>query len=315
MSVLVYISSPESSVSRIEKETIAFGQDLSSNLGLICHLVHIGEQFPKEVLDAEVEKAILISRENHHHDSKADADLISSVAKELNSQYVLLPHNSRGKALLGRLAVRLDADTISDVISFSTTTDGVTFSRNSYSGKARSNFVFNSPTAVLSVSGSGSDYKVGESPVSPSELQIESRSPNSKLVERISQDADVSLSDASLVVSAGRGMKSADNWGIVEELAKTLGAATACSRPVADSDWRPHHEHVGQTGMSIKPNLYIAIGISGAIQHLAGVNNSKTIVVINNDPEAPFFKAADYGICGDLFEVVPKLTKAIQESS
>ncbi len=122
----------------------------------------------------------------------------------------------------------------------------------------------------------------------------------------------IPLPEAEIVVSAGRGMKDPNNWAIVEELAETLGATTACSRPVADSGWRPHHEHVGQTGIAIRPNLYIAIGISGAIQHLAGVNSSKVIVVINKDPEAPFFKAADYGVVGDLFEVVPKLTEALK---
>ena len=132
-----------------------------------------------------------------------------------------------------------------------------------------------------------------------------------KSVSRI--EGIVPLPEAELVVSAGRGMKGPENWGIVEDLANTLGATTACSRPVADVHWRPHHEHVGQTGIAIRPNLYIAIGISGAIQHLAGVNNSKTIVVINKDPEAPFFKAADYGVVGDLFEVVPQLTEAVKK--
>ncbi|MDQ3395244.1 MAG: electron transfer flavoprotein subunit alpha/FixB family protein, partial [Bacteroidota bacterium] len=125
---------------------------------------------------------------------------------------------------------------------------------------------------------------------------------------------DVLLPEAEIVVSGGRGLKGPENWGIIENLAKTLGAATGCSKPVSDMDWRPHHEHVGQTGIKVSPNLYIAVGISGAIQHLAGVNSSKVIVVINKDPEAPFFKAADYGIVGDLFEVVPKLTEAIKAS-
>jgi electron transfer flavoprotein alpha subunit len=127
------------------------------------------------------------------------------------------------------------------------------------------------------------------------------------------QEGTVPLPEAEVVVSAGRGMKGPENWGMVEDLAGTLGATTACSRPVADAHWRPHHEHVGQTGIAIRPNLYIAIGISGAIQHLAGVNNSKTIVVINKDPEAPFFKAADYGVVGDLFEVVPRLNEAFKK--
>jgi electron transfer flavoprotein alpha subunit len=132
-----------------------------------------------------------------------------------------------------------------------------------------------------------------------------------KQVERA--EGRVPLPEAELVVSAGRGMKGPENWDIIEALADELGATTACSRPVADTGWRPHHEHVGQTGIAIRPNLYIAAGISGAIQHLAGVNNSKTIVVINKDPEAPFFKAADYGVVGDLFEVVPRLTEAVKK--
>ncbi|NNE30309.1 MAG: electron transfer flavoprotein subunit alpha/FixB family protein, partial [Saprospiraceae bacterium] len=133
-----------------------------------------------------------------------------------------------------------------------------------------------------------------------------------KVLETKTLDGQVPLPEADLVVSAGRGMKGPENWGIIEELAELLGAATACSRPVADTGWRPHHEHVGQTGVAIRPNLYIAAGISGAIQHLAGVNRSKVIVVINKDPEAPFFKAADYGVVGDLFEVVPKLIEAVK---
>ena len=145
--------------------------------------------------------------------------------------------------------------------------------------------------------------------------QITVTAPTTKLkvLERKTSDGIVPLPEAELVVSAGRGMKGPENWGIIEELATALGATTACSRPVADADWRPHHEHVGQTGVAIRPNLYIAAGISGAIQHLAGVNNSKVIVVINKDPEAPFFKAADYGVVGDLFEVVPRLTAAVKK--
>ena len=149
--------------------------------------------------------------------------------------------------------------------------------------------------------------------VSPQPITIEVGSPKLQLVSRETETGHVPLPEAEKVVSAGRGMKGPENWGIVEELAAALGATTACSRPVADTGWRPHHEHVGQTGVAIRPNLYIAIGISGAIQHLAGVNNSKTIVVINKDPEAPFFKAADYGVVGDLFEVVPRLTEAVKK--
>lgn len=151
------------------------------------------------------------------------------------------------------------------------------------------------------------------SPVAVESLALELESPRVEVKEVDRVEGTVPLPEAELVVSAGRGMKGPENWGIIEELADVLGATTACSRPVADVGWRPHHEHVGQTGIAIRPNLYIAAGISGAIQHLAGVNSSKVIVVINKDPEAPFFKAADYGVVGDLFEVVPKLTEAIKE--
>ena len=148
--------------------------------------------------------------------------------------------------------------------------------------------------------------------VTPQAIDVPAPLNRVRVLEKQTTDGVVPLPEAELVVSAGRGMKDPGNWGIIEELAGALGATTACSRPVADSDWRPHHEHVGQTGVAIRPNLYIAIGISGAIQHLAGVNNSKVIVVINKDPEAPFFKAADYGVCADLFDVVPKLTEAVK---
>lgn len=144
------------------------------------------------------------------------------------------------------------------------------------------------------------------------ESNIEIPASSIKIIETKKNEGSISLTDAETVVSGGRGLKGPENWGMIEELAKALGAATACSRPVADSGWRPHHEHVGQTGVAISPNLYIAVGISGAIQHLAGVNRSKTIVVINNDPEAPFFKAADYGIVGDAFQVMPKIIEAVK---
>jgi electron transfer flavoprotein alpha subunit len=154
--------------------------------------------------------------------------------------------------------------------------------------------------------------EVGEN-CSVEEVSTQAGDARIKVLSTKKPEGEIPLPEAELVVSAGRGLKGPENWGMVEELAEKLGAATACSRPVADIGWRPHHEHVGQTGVAIRPNLYIAIGISGAIQHLAGVNGSKVIVVVNTDPEAPFFKAADYGIVGDAFEVVPRLNQAIEK--
>jgi electron transfer flavoprotein alpha subunit len=187
------------------------------------------------------------------------------------------------------------------------------FEKSVYSGKAIATYEVTSAVKVISVMGNTIQPEMVASPITAEKANVSAPSANTTILERKTISGTVPLPEAELVVSAGRGMKGPENWGIIEELAQTLGATTACSRPVADAHWRPHHEHVGQTGVAIRPNLYFAIGISGAIQHLAGVNSSKTIVVINKDPEAPFFKAADYGVVGDLFEVVPRLNAAIKK--
>lgn len=246
-------------------------------------------------------------------DTKAMAALISGIAQNKSAKAVVLAHNSFGKGIAGRLAVRLDAGLVSGITKMPSKDGGAwVFEKNVFSGKAYAQYKINSSVAVVSVMPNSFP------PVSnPKSGVVESMSMGEASSVSVSGrdqvTGTVSLPEAELVVSAGRGMKGPENWGIIDELAEVLGATTACSRPVADADWRPHHEHVGQTGIAIRPNLYIAIGISGAIQHLAGVNNSKTIVVINKDPEAPFFKAADYGVCADLFDVVPRLTEAIRK--
>jgi electron transfer flavoprotein alpha subunit len=182
-----------------------------------------------------------------------------------------------------------------------------------YSSKALVNIEIITPLKVVSVLGNSLQINIVGSNAEIQPLNLDVLQPRIKVLSVDKLQSNVTpLPEAERVVSGGRGLKGPENWGIVEELADVLHATTACSRPVSDADWRPHHEHVGQTGIAIRPNLYIAIGISGAIQHLAGVNNSKTIVVINKDPEAPFFKAANYGVVGDLFEVVPRLTAAIK---
>jgi electron transfer flavoprotein alpha subunit len=208
--------------------------------------------------------------------------------------------------------VRLNAGCVTGANTLPSTDGGFSVRRNVFSGKAIAEYNITSAVKVVSLMGNsipvaitGSDAVVESLSISVAASRITVKS-----VETVK--GTVPLPEAELVVSAGRGMKGPENWGIVEEMATILGATTACSRPVADIHWRPHHEHVGQTGIAIRPNLYIAIGISGAIQHLAGVNSSKCIVVINKDPEAPFFKAADYGVCGDLFDIVPRLNDAFK---
>jgi electron transfer flavoprotein alpha subunit len=185
--------------------------------------------------------------------------------------------------------------------------------KNVFSGKAFANVAINTEIKIISLNPNSFSITTGDGTAVIAELNLTIDAPKVTVTATNKVEGEVPLTEAEIVVSGGRGLKGPENWGLVTDLAKVLGAATACSRPVADIHWRPHHEHVGQTGIAIAPNLYIAIGISGAIQHLAGVNRSKTIVVINKDPEAPFFKAADYGIVGDAFEVVPKITEAIKK--
>lgn len=246
-------------------------------------------------------------------DSQVYTKVIAQAAEQLGAKVVVVGHTSTGKSLLGRLAVRLNAGSV-PAVNAVPEVEGGTFKvrKPVFSGKAFADYEVKSEVKVLSLMGNSLQPQEvgGDAAVEALELEVPEARVQVKEVKRM--EGRTPLPEAELVVSAGRGMKGPENWGIIEELAENMGATTACSRPVADADWRPHHEHVGQTGVAIRPNLYVAIGISGAIQHLAGVNSSKTIVVINKDPEAPFFKAADYGVVGDLFDVVPRLNEAVK---
>lgn len=246
-------------------------------------------------------------------DAQVQARIIADLAASSSATVVVFSNNFSGKAIAPRVAVRLKAGLVSGAVALPDTSNGFVVKKNVFSGKAFALIALNSPVKVIALNPNSYAVKEGEGTAEISALSVTAAIPKVKVVSATVASGDVPLTEAELVVSGGRGLKGPENWGMVEELAKLLGAATACSRPVADADWRPHHEHVGQTGIAIAPNLYIAIGISGAIQHLAGVNRSKVIVVINKDPEAPFFKAADYGIVGDAFEVVPKMIDAVKK--
>jgi len=250
----------------------------------------------------------------NHFDSQAYAKAIAEVSEAEGANVIVMCQTMTGKAVAPRLAVKLQAGLVSGAVSLPDASFIV--KKAAFSGKAFAYVKVNTTKKIISLvpNSIGTKTTGGTATVENRTLNITAADFGVKVLEVLMQSGNVApLPEAELVVSAGRGMKGPENWGIVEDLAKTIGATTACSRPVADVDWRPHHEHVGQTGVAIRPNLYIAIGISGAIQHLAGVNQSKCIVVINKDPEAPFFKAADYGIQGDLFEVVPKLNEAFKK--
>jgi electron transfer flavoprotein alpha subunit len=241
---------------------------------------------------------------------------IVAAANQVGAKVVVFAHDSTGKAVAPRLSAKSGAGLVTNVTSLPDTANGFVVSKNVFSGKAHAQVNILSDEKIVSILPNAFGIEAGDGEASVEAFSVDVSGINSgitvKEVKGGSGDV-VPLPEAELVVSAGRGLKGPENWGMVDEMAEILGATTACSRPVADIGWRPHHEHVGQTGVAIRPNLYIAIGISGAIQHLAGVNGSKVIVVINKDPEAPFFKAADYGVVGDAFEVVPRLNEAFRK--
>ncbi len=315
--VLVFAESPNGQLKKSAFEAVTYGKKTADLLGTTCAALVVGSN----VKDAASLGKAGASKVLHLADAALDqldsqtyTDAIAAVAQQHGATVLILSHTSTGKAIAGRLSVKLNAGLVSGANSLPETSGGNLVVRKPvFSGKAFSEIAISSGVKIISLMGNavkpettGSDAAIETVSASIPKGRIKVKS-----VKR--QEGTVPLPEAEVVVSAGRGMKGPENWGMIEELAAEMGATTACSRPVADSHWRPHHEHVGQTGIAIRPNLYIAIGISGAIQHLAGVNTSKVIVVINKDPEAPFFKAADYGVVGDLFDVVPRFTAAYKK--
>lgn len=313
MSVLVYIDSING-IAKNAKEAVFYGSKIAAEHGTETIVVTAGNTDNESLSTlGNYGAKKVISYNGTDLDSQQLTKLVAETAKENGSNVVVFSQDLNGKAIAPRVAVRLEAGIVSGAIALPT--NDFVVKVNAFSGKAFSNVKINSATKVISVLPNSLQPEAGEGTAEVVASSIDLGSAKIVVKSKVEQTGDIALPEAELVVSAGRGLKGPENWGIVEDLAKALGAATACSRPVSDSDWRPHHEHVGQTGVAIRPNLYIAAGISGAIQHLAGVNGSKVIVVINTDPEAPFFKAADYGIVGDAFEVLPKLTEAVKAAN
>lgn len=315
MSVLVYIESPKGHIKKNGYEVATYAALVAKALGTESIALLIGSAEDAGSLGkCGITKVFhLNSQQNVDFDTQVFTSAIVSVAKENNSDVIILSNTANGKALTGRIAVRMDAGSVSGTTSLPDFSNGFSLTKSVYSGKAIATYRIETPNKVISVMGNTIPPDMSGNSINPEQIILNLPVSKLKITECKTSEGIVPLPEAELVVSAGRGMKGPENWGIIEDLAAALGATTACSRPVADTGWRPHHEHVGQTGVAIRPNLYIAAGISGAIQHLAGVNNSKVIVVINKDPEAPFFKAADYGVVGDLFDVVPKLTAAVKK--
>jgi len=313
MSVLVFAEAIKNKYKKSTLEVVLYGAKLSNQLGTDCIVITNGNGDDAANLGVYGAQKVLSFASENMHDNRMLTKVIGESAAQNSASVVLLSDNSKGKSLAGRLAINLDASVVSGAVALPDTSNGFIVSKSLFSGKAIGNYSLTGDKKVVTVAGNSIGLEEIGQAVTVESIDVSAHSSTVSLVETKRVEGTVPLPEAELVVSAGRGMKGPENWGIIDDLAGTLGATTACSRPVADTGWRPHHEHVGQTGIAIKPNLYFAIGISGAIQHLAGVNNSKTIVVINKDPEAPFFKAADYGVVGDLFDVVPRLTESLKK--
>ena len=314
--VLIFIDKSEGHIKKASLEAISYGAAVAQQTGMNAEGVVLGSV--TEDLAALGKYGV---KKIHHVDNPAfdqfDAQAytaaIAEVVKSTGAKVVIFSHNVDGKSVAPRLSARLKAGLVAGAIGLPETGSGFVVKKNVFSGKAFANVALNTDIKIISLNPNAYRINEGQGTAEIATVNVNVEAPKVKITNVKKLTGEVPLTEAEIVVSGGRGLKGPENWGMVEDLAKVLGAATACSRPVADSHWRPHHEHVGQTGFAIAPNLYFALGISGAIQHLAGVNRSKVIVVINKDPEAPFFKAADYGIVGDVFDVVPKITEAIRK--
>lgn len=312
MAVLVFAESFSGSIKKAALEAVTYGNLTAQALGTECVALTIGTAEGAETLGQYGAAKVYNVAASDDFDSQSYAAIISNAAAKLGADVVVLAHSSSGKSVAGRVAVRMEAGLVSSVLSVPTA-GAFAVKKGVFSGKGFATYEISSANKVVTIAGNTFRPEVVASDVAVEALSVEVPAARIRVKTQETVDGVVPLPEAELVVSAVRGMKGPENWGMIEEMAGILGATTACSRPVADVHWRPHHEHVGQTGVAIRPTLYIAIGISGAIQHLAGVNQSKVIVVINKDPEAPFFKAADYGVVGDLFDIVPRLNEALKK--
>jgi electron transfer flavoprotein alpha subunit len=315
--VLIFIDIAEDgNVKKSSLEALTYGAQLAKQLGVEAQGVVLAPA--TEDLSAlgkyGVSKIYQVKNDAlKHFDAQVYVKVMAQAVEQSGATVVVFSNNSDGKAVAPRLSARLKAGLVAGAVALPDTSGGFTVKKSVFSGKAFAHVNITTPVKIISLNPNAFKIAEGTGTAEVVELNATVDAPKVKVTAVKKQSGEVPLAEAEIVVSGGRGLKGPENWGILEDLAKALHAGLACSRPVADAHWRPHNEHVGQTGGAIAPNLYIAVGISGAIQHLAGVNRSKVIVVINKDAEAPFFKAADYGIVGDLFEVLPKFTEAVKQ--
>ncbi|OUR92611.1 electron transfer flavoprotein subunit alpha [Flavobacteriales bacterium 34_180_T64] len=313
MSVLVYTESEQGTFKKVALEVASYAKAVATQLGTTVTAVTINANNSSELGNYGVDKVLNVNNSQlDKFNAHAYAQVIKQAAESEGAKVVIVSSSADSKYLAPLLAVGLNAGYASNVVEAPSNTSPFTVKRTAFTNKAFNMTTINTDVKIVGVS--NNSFGLVEQSAGASSEDFSPSIPEFGVhVESVDKASDkVSIADAEIVVSAGRGLKGPENWGMVEELAEVLGAATACSKPVSDLGWRPHSEHVGQTGKPVASNLYIAIGISGAIQHLAGINASKVKVVINTDPEAPFFKAADYGVVGDAFEVVPKLIEKLK---
>lgn len=320
MSVLIYAETGKGKIKKASLEAVYYGSQIASQTGQTATVLiaNADAAMIEELGKCGAGKVLSFNNASYNgSDSVQTSSLIEQAVKSENSKLIIFPFDITGKAVAPRLSARLRAGMVAGAVDFPKANgNSLEVKKNVFSGKATAVYSINTEVKIISLLPNSFQVARSENKATVVEFSADcSKTSGFQLKETKSTGSGgmIPLPEAELVVSAGRGLKGPENWGMVEKLAQTIGATTACSRPVSDMHWRPHHEHVGQTGLAIRPNLYIAIGISGAIQHLAGVNGSKTIVVINNDKEAPFFKAADYGIVGDAFEILPKLIASMEK--
>jgi len=313
MSVLVYTESEQGKFKKVALEVASYAKAVANQLGTSVTAVTFNAKNTTLLGNYGVDKVLQVSNPQlENFNANAYADVINQAAEKEGAKVVIISSSIDSKYLAPLLAVGLNAGYASNTVEAPISTSPFTVKRTAFTNKAFEMCQINTDVKLIGVSKNA--FGVFENSASASAEEFTVSVPDFGVtVDSVDKATDkVTIADAEIVVSGGRGLKGPENWGMIEELAEVLGAATACSKPVSDLGWRPHSEHVGQTGKPVASNLYIAIGISGAIQHLAGINASKVKVVINTDPEAPFFKAADYGIVGDAFEVVPKLIEKLK---
>jgi electron transfer flavoprotein alpha subunit len=316
MSVLVYTQNWEGKFKKSVFELLSYGKKIANDLGVELHALSLGNVSAEDLTSISkygADKIFTVSSDELvNFDNEVYASAIKQTAEKTGATIILFLHNNEGKALGAHLSAALKAGFVSAAVAIPESYNPLIIRKKIFTGKALAQVKINSPKAVITLSPNSFEIaeNIGVGTIEALTLNLPSGKTNVESREVIK--GKILLTDADLVVSGGRGLKSGENWSLLEELADTLGAALACSRPVSDEGWRSHSEHVGQTGKIIAPNLYIAVGISGAIQHVGGISSSKCIVAINKDKDAPIFEVADYGIVGDAFQIVPEFTKALK---